>query len=110
MSDDPKRPILVLLTSHWISMLGVALVTTAGFSWLFVLPIQLRGNTSTPYIGIVIFIFIPVIFYLRADIDRARRSYSPAAHPTHRARTVGGPRPASLHSEACDFLRPDLSS
>ena len=32
MSDDPKRPILVLLTSHWISMLGVALVTTEGFS------------------------------------------------------------------------------
>lgn len=62
MMDNPKRPILVLLTSHWISMLGVALVTTAGFSWLFVLPIQLRGNTSNPYIGIVVFILIPVIF------------------------------------------------
>jgi hypothetical protein len=64
MSDDPKRPILVLLTSHWISMLGVALVTTAGFSWLFVLPIQFRGHTNNPYIGIVVFIFIPVIFIL----------------------------------------------
>jgi hypothetical protein len=62
MSEDPKRPVLVLLTSHWVSMLGVALVTTAGFSWLFVLPIQLRGHTSNPYIGIVVFIFIPVIF------------------------------------------------
>ena len=62
MSDDPKRPTLQLLTSHWISMLGVALVTTAGFSWLFVLPIQLRGHTSNPYIGIVVFILIPVIF------------------------------------------------
>jgi hypothetical protein len=60
--DDPKRPILVLLTSHWISMLGVALVTTAGFSWLFVLPIQFRGHTNNPYIGIVVFILIPVIF------------------------------------------------
>jgi NapC/NirT cytochrome c family, N-terminal region len=57
-----NRPILVLLTSHWVSMLGVALVTTAGFSWLFVLPIQLRGHTNNPYIGIVVFIFIPVIF------------------------------------------------
>ena len=64
MSDDPKRPILVLLFSHWVSMLGVALVTTAGFSWLFVLPIQLRGHASNPYIGIVVFIFIPVIFIL----------------------------------------------
>jgi len=62
MSDDSKRPILVLLTSHWVSMLGVALVTTAGFSWLFVLPIQFRGHTSNPYIGIVVFILIPVIF------------------------------------------------
>ena len=54
----------MLLTSHWVSMLGVALVTTAGFSWLFVLPMQLRGHTSNPYIGIVVFIFIPVIFVL----------------------------------------------
>jgi NapC/NirT cytochrome c family, N-terminal region len=64
MSDDSRRPILVLLTSHWISMLGVALVTTAGFSWLFVLPLQFRGHTNNPYIGIVVFIFIPVIFVL----------------------------------------------
>lgn len=62
MSNDSKCPILVLLTTHWVSMLGVALVTTAGFSWLFVLPIQLRGHTNNPYIGIVVFIFIPVIF------------------------------------------------
>lgn len=64
MSNDSKRPILVLLTSHWVSMLGVALVTTAGFSWLFVLPVQLRGRTNNPYIGIVVFILIPVIFIL----------------------------------------------
>jgi len=64
MSDDPKRPLLVLLFSHWVSMLGVALVTTAGFSWLFVLPIQLRGHASNPYIGILVFIFIPIIFIL----------------------------------------------
>jgi len=48
MSDDPKPPILVLLTIHSISLLGVALVTTAGFSWLFVLPVQLRGHTNNP--------------------------------------------------------------
>ena len=38
MPDQQERPFLVLLTSHWISMLGVTLVTLAGFSWLFVLP------------------------------------------------------------------------
>ena len=61
MSDDSKRPILALLTSHWASMLGVALVTTAGFSWLFALPTQLRGHTSNPYIGIFIFLVIPIV-------------------------------------------------
>ena len=48
MSDDPKRPILMLLTSNWVSLLGVALVTTAGFSWLFTLPTQLRGHANNP--------------------------------------------------------------
>lgn len=52
----------MLLTGHWVSMLGVALVTTAGFSWLFTLPTQLRGHTNNPYIGIVVFIFIPIVF------------------------------------------------
>jgi hypothetical protein len=42
-------------------MLGVALATTAGFSWLFALPIQVRGQTDNPYIGILAFILIPVI-------------------------------------------------
>ena len=30
--SDSKRPILLLLTSHWLSMLGVSLVTLAGLS------------------------------------------------------------------------------
>jgi len=62
ISDDPKRPILMLLTSHWISLLGAALVTTAGFSWLFAAPTELRGRSSNPYIGIVLFIVIPIVF------------------------------------------------
>lgn len=63
MSDQPHRPMLVLLTSHWISMLGVALVTLAGFSWLFVLPAHIRGHVENPYIGLLIFIVIPVVFF-----------------------------------------------
>ena len=64
MNPEPqKRPILVLLASNWISMLGTALVTLAGFSWLFLLPTNLRGRVENPYIGILLFIVIPVIFF-----------------------------------------------
>jgi hypothetical protein len=59
-----KRPILVLLTSSWISMLGTALVTLAGFSWLFVLPLNIRGaGVNNPYIGLLVFIAIPIVFF-----------------------------------------------
>jgi nitrate/TMAO reductase-like tetraheme cytochrome c subunit len=59
-----KRPILVLLTGSWISMLGAALVTLAGFSWLFVLPLNIRGaGVNNPYIGLLVFIAIPIVFF-----------------------------------------------
>ena len=51
----------MLFSSHWLCLLGAALATTAGFSWLFVLPTQLRGHTSNPYIGIVVFLLAPMI-------------------------------------------------
>jgi nitrate/TMAO reductase-like tetraheme cytochrome c subunit len=58
------RPILVLLTSSWISMLGAGLVTLAGFSWLFALPLNIRGGAvSNAYIGLLIFIAIPIVFF-----------------------------------------------
>src|SRR5579863_6861248 len=63
MADPQKQPIIVLLTSHWITMAGVALVTLAGFSWLFVLPANLRGNVGNPYIGLLVFIAIPILFF-----------------------------------------------
>jgi hypothetical protein len=58
-----KQPVIVLLTSHWITMAGVALVTLAGFAWLFVLPENIRGNVGNPYIGLLVFIAIPVVFF-----------------------------------------------
>jgi nitrate/TMAO reductase-like tetraheme cytochrome c subunit len=61
--DAPHRPILILLTSHWISMAGAALVTFAGVSWLFVLPANYRGHVSNPYIGLLVFMAIPIIFF-----------------------------------------------
>jgi nitrate/TMAO reductase-like tetraheme cytochrome c subunit len=63
VSDDRKRPVLVLITSHWISMAGVSLVTLAGFSWLFVLPANIRGHVENPYIGLLVFIAIPAVFF-----------------------------------------------
>jgi len=59
-----QRPVLVLLTSSWTSMLGAALVTLAGFSWLFVLPLNISGHASNPYIGLLVFIAIPIVFFV----------------------------------------------
>ena len=55
------RPFLILVTSHWLSLLGTGLVGTALISWLFVLPLQARGHVDNPYIGIVVFMVIPMI-------------------------------------------------
>ena len=63
MNPKSERPILALLTSHWLSLLGAALVTTAVFSWVFVLPSNLHGKASNPYIGLLIFIYIPIVFF-----------------------------------------------
>lgn len=56
------RPVLVMITSHWLSVLGVCLVATALITWIFVLPIHVRGRVSNPYIGIAIFIIVPMLF------------------------------------------------
>jgi hypothetical protein len=63
-SDPQRRPILVILTSHWITMAGVTLVTLAGFLWLFVLPVNIRGHVGNPYIGLLVFIAIPAVFFV----------------------------------------------
>ena len=63
MSGEQKRPFVVLLTSHWITMAGVTLVTLAGCSWLFLLPAHMRGRVDNPYIGLLVFIAIPVVFF-----------------------------------------------
>jgi nitrate/TMAO reductase-like tetraheme cytochrome c subunit len=63
MTSKPPRPVLELLTSHWVSLLGAALVTIAGASWILVLPLHVRGHVDNPYIGLLAFIFIPVVFF-----------------------------------------------
>src|SRR5215472_9345181 len=63
MDTATRRPVWQLLTAHWLGLVGTALITTAGLSWLFVLPLQLRGHTSNPYVGIVVFLILPVVFF-----------------------------------------------
>ena len=53
----------VYLTSNAISLVGVVMVTTAGFLWLFLLPTMLRGSVPAPYLGILLFMVLPGVFF-----------------------------------------------
>jgi hypothetical protein len=63
MNASENRPAWFVLTQNWVSLAGVFLVTTAAISWLFVLPLQIRGHVDNPYIGIIVFLILPVIFF-----------------------------------------------
>jgi nitrate/TMAO reductase-like tetraheme cytochrome c subunit len=41
----------------------VALFVTALLSWLFVLPLEMRGHAANPYVGIIAFLVLPLIFF-----------------------------------------------
>jgi hypothetical protein len=43
--------------------MGLALALTALISWMFVLPVHVRGHVGNPYIGILVFIMIPAVFF-----------------------------------------------
>jgi NapC/NirT cytochrome c family, N-terminal region len=63
MPFSNKRPAWVFLTQHWLSLCGLALVATAITSWLFVLPLHIRGHAENPYVGIIAFLVIPLLFF-----------------------------------------------
>src|SRR5579863_5125496 len=54
---------VIHLSNNWISLAGVVIVTTATIFWLFVLPITLRGETTSPYVGILSFLILPAPFF-----------------------------------------------
>ena len=58
------RPGLVLLTTHWLSRLGLVLAVTALCSLLFVLPSQLHGHEENPYKGLVVYLILPGVFFV----------------------------------------------
>ena len=64
MFQDDERPVLYLLTSHWVTIAGALLVTVAGCSWILALPSHIRGQAADPYIGILLFILLPIVFAL----------------------------------------------
>ncbi len=54
---------IIHLSSNWVSLAGVVLVTTATVFWLFLLPTTLQGTTESPYIGILAFLVLPTPFF-----------------------------------------------
>lgn len=54
----------VYFANNWLSLIGVVLVTTATVTWLFLLPVTLRGQVTHPYVGILVFLLVPAVFIL----------------------------------------------
>ena len=54
---------LIHLSNNWVSLAGVIFVTSATIFWLFLLPVTLRGETTSPYIGILVFLGLPAPFF-----------------------------------------------
>jgi hypothetical protein len=64
MPVTPKTPGWFLVSRHWLSLAGVALVMTAAMSLLFVTPREIRGHADNPYVGIVLFLVVPLLFFI----------------------------------------------
>jgi nitrate/TMAO reductase-like tetraheme cytochrome c subunit len=62
-SWQQDRPGLALLTTHWLTRLGLILVITALCTFLFVLPSGQPGHGENPYKGLVLYVVLPAIFF-----------------------------------------------
>ena len=54
---------VVELSSNWISAVGVILVTASGIFWLMLMFSGSGHSTSNPYLGILLFMILPGIFF-----------------------------------------------
>src|SRR3954470_3684195 len=63
MKPTTKTPGWFLLTRHWLSLAGTALIATAAISLLFVESHEVRGHADNPYVGILVFLIIPFVFF-----------------------------------------------
>jgi hypothetical protein len=60
---DWLTPVLEL-SSNWISAAGVVLVTASGLMWLMLVFSGAGHATANPYLGILLFMVLPGIFFL----------------------------------------------
>jgi hypothetical protein len=58
---EEPRPVLAILTGHWLSLIGSTLATIAGCAWVFAL--LLGERSSSPYVGILTAFAIPAVFF-----------------------------------------------
>jgi nitrate/TMAO reductase-like tetraheme cytochrome c subunit len=63
MGVTNKRPVWFVVSRHWLSLLGLTLLATALISSLFVLPQQIHGHSQNPYLGIIVLLVLPIIFF-----------------------------------------------
>jgi nitrate/TMAO reductase-like tetraheme cytochrome c subunit len=68
---ERNRPGLVLLTSHWLSWLGLVFVITATSTWLFFLPAEIHGQVENPYKGVVLYLILPVVLFVGFGLTAA---------------------------------------
>lgn len=55
---------LIFLTDNLISLIGVVLVTTSAVLWLLLLPVAWGRGPQNPYLGILLYLVLPVAFFL----------------------------------------------
>jgi nitrate/TMAO reductase-like tetraheme cytochrome c subunit len=68
---ERDRPWIVLLTSHWLTWLGLVLGITAISTWLFVLPTELHGDVENPYKGAVLYLILPFVLVAGVALSAA---------------------------------------
>jgi nitrate/TMAO reductase-like tetraheme cytochrome c subunit len=91
-----ERPVWMLLSSHWVSLLGAGLLITAIVSWLLILPQKVRGGGENPYLGILTLGVIPLLFFgglalipLGLHLARKQIREKAAATPVEERKAIG---------------------
>ena len=56
-----NRPVLVIATGHWMSLLGLGILVTAMVTWVFLVSARMRNGGENPYIGAATIVTVPVV-------------------------------------------------
>jgi len=76
---------LIYLSDNGISLTGVVLVTTSAVLWFLLLPVTWGGGILNPYLGILVYLALPGLFFLGLllmplGIARKRRQLRAQGH------------------------------